>query len=109
MRKMLLAFTPSVSEDVVSYLMEVIPAGEAEPVVVESVKLAQLQEIEQAPGQKVIDVSSFPAVTDLDGVYDINLYAVDDAGNQSEAGTVAGVEIDFLAPSAPTNLSIMRL
>ena len=56
-----------------------------------------------------VDLGGFVELMGLDGVYDIGIVAVDDAGNESDMSMVANVPLDFIAPSAPGEVVITRL
>ncbi len=51
-----------------------------------------------------IDLSTL--MPDADGVYDLYITDVDNAGNESDFLVISGVTVDFLAPNAPTGGSV---
>lgn len=55
-----------------------------------------------------IQLNTLPALTDLDGYYDLGVAAVDDAGNTSPmlVQGLANISLDFLAPDPPTEGSV---
>ena len=48
-------------------------------------------------------------MSDIDGVYNIGVVAVDDAGNESDFSLVGDVPLDFIPPQAPGIITITRL
>lgn len=95
---MRLTFTPSGSPDVVNYRLYYAPEGQ----------LAFDSPFVDLGMSNDVDLSSFPDLLGLDGVYDVGIAAVDDVGNE-RMGVQASVPFDFIAPDAPTNISIIRL
>jgi len=59
--------------------------------------------------QMVIDLATLDGMTTLDGIYNLGITALDDAGNKSSMERLNEVPFDFLAPNPPTNASIDRL
>jgi hypothetical protein len=55
-----------------------------------------------------IELNSLPALSGLDGMYDLGVAAVDDAGNTSPmlVQGLANISLDFLAPNPPTEGSV---
>ena len=47
-------------------------------------------------------------VSDLDGVYNIGIAAVDDVGNESDFSLVSDVPLDFVPPEVPGLITITR-
>ena len=47
-------------------------------------------------------------MSDIDGVYNIGVVAVDDAGNESDFSLVSDVPLDFIPPQAPGIITITR-
>ena len=56
-----------------------------------------------------IDLATLPGVTTTDGVYNLGIAAVDDAGNESSFSLISNVPLDFLAPDAPGEITIIRV
>lgn len=84
----------SSAEDVVGYRLRMAPAPA--PVTYE------------LPSFDVGDVTEYDFATDADfantdGVFNLGLTAVDDAGNESDITTLDAVPIDLVAPDAPAN------
>jgi len=50
-----------------------------------------------------------PGITTTDGVYNLGITAVDDAGNESSFSLINDVPLDFLAPDAPGEITIIRV
>ncbi len=55
-----------------------------------------------------IDLSTLPGMTSNDGVYNLGITSVDDAGNESSMTLLNDVPLDFIAPDAPTDIVIIR-
>lgn len=55
-----------------------------------------------------IELNVIPELASLDGMYDLGVAAVDDAGNISPLLTtgLADISLDFLAPSPPSEASV---
>lgn len=94
-KRKVLNIQPSTSPDVTAYRIRVVPAGE--PV---NYDTPNFQTVNQA-----VDVSTIPALSDANGLYDFYVSAVDQAGNESDMLSVKNVIIDFLAPSPPAGIS----
>lgn len=56
-----------------------------------------------------IDLSTLPGMTTNDGIYNLGVSAVDDAGNESGMTLLNDVALDFVAPDAPGALTITRV
>jgi hypothetical protein len=56
-----------------------------------------------------VDISTLEGMTDRDGVYNLGVTAVDDAGNESSFSLINNVPLDFLAPNLPGAIVIERL
>jgi len=123
-RQVLIGFEPSESQDVIGYKLSLFESGawddavSADPAVVpEPDFTVDLTIFGDKPNMVfdedrkafMVELNQFPAVGELDGTYHVMINAVDDAGNESE-GTMEGyVELDFLAPSAPPRVFVVRL
>ena len=70
--------------------------------------------LEESPGQvtydsqsfdlgnvTTIDLATLPGMTTADGVYNLGVTAVDDAGNESSMSVATDVNLDFAAPDPP--------
>jgi len=53
------------------------------------------------------DLADIEGMTTLDGVYNIGVTAIDDAGNESCMTMLDNVPLDFLAPDPPGPLSFV--
>ncbi len=56
-----------------------------------------------------IDLATLPGFTTRDGVYNIGVAAIDDAGNESSMSKLNDVPLDFVAPDPPGVLVLNRL
>lgn len=56
-----------------------------------------------------IDLATLPGFTTKDGVYNIGVAAVDDAGNESSMSMLSDVPLDFVAPDPPGLLVLDRI
>lgn len=54
-------------------------------------------------------VSDLPGMSQVDGVYNIGVAAVDDAGNEASLSIAENVSLDFFAPDPVSDLKIVRL
>ena len=97
-KDMILTFPPSGSSDVVGYKLYVQEAPD--PVGYDS-DFYELGNVTQ------IDIATLPGMTTKDGVYNIGVTAVDDAGNESSFSTIDNVPLDFVAPDPPGPLSFV--
>lgn len=95
-------FSPSPSPDVVSnklYIQE-SPA----PVTYESPSY----NVGNVVGaDKMISVDLKALLPNVDGIYNIGIVSVDDAGNESDMKTAKDVPLDFLAPNPPGNIETL--
>lgn len=113
-RNTILGFTPSTSPDVVSYGLYMVtndlpiardPDG--------TVPGAQVFDLglpvpDPADGKIRVDMEALPDVTTNDGVYNLGVVSIDDAGNESSFLIIPDVALDFIAPNAPTEGVIER-
>jgi hypothetical protein len=99
-KKVSITFQPSASPDVVGYklYMETAP----NPVTYNS-------QMFDLGNNTTVDLDTLPGMTSTDGVYNIGISAVDDAGNESSFSTIDNVPLDFLAPDAPGAIVITRV
>ena len=105
----ILRFNPSGSPDVVSYTLFYQQVPDAVTFDSASVDLGNPSTDEN--GQCVVDLSSVSGMSTMDGVYNLGLVAVDDAGNSSSMLTegLSGVALDFVAPDPPSNASVSSI
>lgn len=95
-----ITFQPSGSADVVGYKLYIQAAPD--PVTYES------QSFELGNKTEVF-VSDLPGMSQVDGVYNIGVAAVDDAGNEASLSIAENVSLDFFAPDPVSDLKIVRL
>lgn len=106
----ILKFKPSVSQDVVKYVLYYRPD---EP----NVPLTKNNTVATIDlGLPVVDSDGFIEITlnniselqNLDGTFDMGVAAVDDGGNASALLTsgLVDIQLDFLAPSPPSEASV---
>ncbi len=95
-----LSFPASGSQDVVGYklYMETSPS----PVTYTSPSF-------DLGNNTSVDMSTLPGISTTDGVYNLGITAVDDAGNESSFSLISEVPLDFLAPDAPGEVTITRV
>lgn len=97
-------FVPSTSPDVVAYRVYVDAPG----AVTYTSPSADVTDLSVgADGKIAVDLAGLAVTATADGVYDVGVASVDDAGNESDIAVLAGVTLDFTAPSAPTELEIV--
>ena len=94
-----ISFQPSDSPDVVDYLLYVSP---------EDVPVDYDAPVWSIGLDPEVDLADLPGMTTMDGVYNIGITALDDAGNESSMSIAEGVALDFLAPNPPGAISIVR-
>ena len=106
----MLKFKPSASADVASYKLFLKPD---EPnVTLDKNNASQTVDLgKPAPdtdGFIKVNLQSIPQLANLDGMYDLGVCAVDDAGNESPLllQGLADISLDFLAPSPPSEASV---
>lgn len=110
----ILAITASDSPDVTGYKLYMVDEGV--PLVRDfagNVDGAQVFDLGdslpyQDDGKIRWDLATLPSMTTNDGVYDLGIAAVDDAGNESSFLIIPSVPLDFVAPNAPTDGTIER-
>lgn len=56
-----------------------------------------------------IDLATLDGMTTKDGIYNIGITAVDDAGNESSMSLISDVPLDFEAPNPPGQITIARV
>lgn len=105
-----LKFKPSQSPDVASYNLYYKAHEDAVPLTVDnSIDVIDLgKPAPETDGFIHIELNVLPALSALDGLYDLGVAAVDDAGNISPllVQGLANINLDFLVPSPPTEASI---
>lgn len=94
-----LSFSPSTSEDVVGYKLYIQPVPD--PVTYDSPSFDLGNKTE-------VFISTLPGMEEVDGVYNLGVTAVDDAGNESSMNVIEAVPLDFFAPAPVSDLVISR-
>ena len=56
-----------------------------------------------------VDLASLPGMSTTDGIYNLGITAIDDAGNESSFSLISDVPLDFLAPDAPGEITLTRV
>lgn len=87
-----ITFPPSDSPDVVGYKMYIIETPEAVDYDSPSVDLGNVTEI---------DMALVEGMSTKDGIYNLGIVAVDDAGNESSMSLANDVPLDFAPPNPP--------
>lgn len=98
-KQTILKFPASPSPDVVGYKLYIAEQGAVLDYSSQSHDLGAATEI---------DLATIDGMTTTDGVYQLGVTAVDDAGNESSMSVAADVPLDFSAPDAPGALEIIR-
>jgi hypothetical protein len=98
-KQTIIKFSPSISPDVVGYKLYIAPVPDAVTYESQSFDLGN---------QAELDLATLDGMTTTDGVYNLGVTAVDDAGNESSMLTTNDVPLDFSAPDAPSALEIIR-
>ena len=94
-----LQFSLSGSNDVVGYNMYMCEAPATVDYTCEKFDLGNSNNI---------DLSTLPGITTKDGIYNLGITAVDNAGNESSMNTILNVALDFVAPDPPGAITIIR-
>jgi len=95
-KELQLSFPPSPSPDVVGYKLYMVESPAVVDYNSESFDLGN---------NTTIDMASLPGMTTKDGVYNIGVTAVDDAGNESSMSKADNIPLDFVAPDPVGELS----
>jgi len=103
LKSILLRFPESGSPDVVGYQLYVEPNGVEVTYNSPGYDLVNIIAID---GIVETDLSGIDGISTMDGIYNIGVTAVDDAGNESSMSTLDSVPLDFVAPNPPGPLSI---
>lgn len=97
-------FVPSASPDVVAYKVLVDLPGQVDY----SSPAADVVDLSTDSDGKIrVDLAGLEIARSKDGIYDIGVVSVDDAGNESDIAILSDVNLDFVAPDAPTNLDLL--
>ena len=106
----ILKFKPSVSQDVVSYQLFYRPDEPNVPLTkdntIATIDLG-LPDV-NADGFIEVVLNEIPQLQNLDGTFDMGVAAIDDGGNASALLTsgLVDIQLDFLAPSPPSEASV---
>ena len=106
----MLKFRPSASQDVESYRLYLKP-DEPNVQLTKDNAVIQTNLGNPAPdtdGFIKVNMQTIPDLENLDGMYDLGVAAIDDAGNASPLllQGLADISLDFLAPSPPSEASV---
>ena len=104
-KKML--FPPSASPDVTAYRLFIEPTATPTNLAYTSQNFDLGMPTANADGKLEVDLGGIDVLRTLDGVYDIGVVAIDDAGNQSSMSTKMAVPLDFSAPDAPGPVEVV--
>jgi len=99
-KQVTLSFPSSGSPDVVGYKLYYIQAPETVDYESPSVDLGN---------NTSVDLSTLPGMSTTDGTYNLGVTAVDDAENESSMSIISNVELDFVAPDAPGEITVTRI
>ena len=103
-----LKFKRSFSPDIVGYKLYVKPA----PDPVDRIS-SQVFDLGNPPADAddmiSVDIASLPDAMTMDGVYNLGVAAIDDAGNESSLLTegLENIALDFVAPDPPTSATVI--
>lgn len=97
-------FKQSESEDVVANRVRFQPANSTPDLAVPYDEVAKPTPGED--GYTTIALSDLPSAASLDGLYDVHVTAVDDAGTESPFLEIDSVDFDMAPPTAPTDGSV---
>lgn len=93
-----ISFAPSDSPDVIGYKMYI----EETPNLV-----TYNSEYFDLGNNTTIDLSTLSGITTKDGIYNIGIVAIDDAGNESSMSKANDIPLDFMAPNPPGEIILL--
>lgn len=96
-------FQPSASDDVTGYSVMI---EEGDNILYEKVYAKDEFEVDPISGAYKITLNNIQKLQGFDGICTISVFAIDNMGNQSPESVLDNVELDFLAPAAPSGLFI---
>jgi len=99
-KNVVLSFPPSNSPDVVGYKLYVQEAPDPVTYDSEDFLLGDVTSV---------DLATLPGMTTKDGIYNLGITAVDDAGNESSMSKMDDVPLDFVQPDPPGQITITRV
>lgn len=99
--------------DAASYLVYVLPS-ESSNSVDQTVETGEFYEHPSAEvpatigedGRVSVDLATLSVTPEVEGIYDIYVTAVDEAGNESDPALLDDAALDFTPPEAPTDLRL---
>lgn len=101
-----LSFPASGASDVSKYMLYIVQApGDVEAVDGNGDYTANSYDLGTSTS---VDLNTLPGMTSNDGIYNMGITAVDDAGNESSMTRISDVPLDFVAPDAPGPITITR-
>jgi hypothetical protein len=101
---LVISFAPSQSPDVVTNKLYI---QEAPTVVSYDSQSFDVGNTAGAEGMIIVDLQTL--VPNVDGVFNIGVAAVDDAGNESDMKTANDIPLDFVAPTPPGEITIKTI
>lgn len=93
-----LSFVPSDSPDVVGYKLYLQETPDAVSYDSQSFDLGT---------NTSVDLGTLPGLENVDGIFNIGIVAIDDAGNESDMSIASDVPLDFVAPNPPGAISFI--
>ena len=93
-----LSFVPSDSPDVVGYKLYLQETPDAVSYDSQSFDLGT---------NTSVDLGTLPGLENVDGIFNIGIVAIDDAGNESDMSIASAVPLDFVAPNPPGVISFI--
>jgi hypothetical protein len=106
LKERILHFKPSASPDVVAYRLYYTPAP-APPTYDSPNTELGMPEADAETGKLFVDLAELEAMTSIDGIFNLGIVAVDDAGNESSMLILSEIPLDFTAPDAPTEAEVV--
>lgn len=103
LKSAVLRFPVSGSPDVINYKLYV--EADPDPVTYDSPSWNLGND--PVDGYIETDLSEVDGVSTMDGIYNIGVTSVDDAGNESSMSQLDSVPLDFVAPDPPGPLSLI--
>lgn len=103
-KERVLKFAPSISKDVVEYKLFI--EDSTEYLSYDSFNVSLGNPAPEADGYIHIKLNDIPELADKDGIYDLGVISIDDTDNPSSMAVINEVNLDFLAPEPPTDVSV---
>lgn len=94
-----ISFPPSGSSDVVGYklYMEEVPNA-----------VTYTSQSWDLGNETTIDLATLTDMTTKDGIFNLGVTSVDDAGNESSMSLISDVALDFIEPDPPGAITLTR-